>query len=302
MGCIYKITNIKDNKSYIGQTRTTLAHRYSGHWSNALSKNGPQYPMYQDMKKLGKDNFTVEQIEECPNDQLNDKEKYWIAYYDTFNNGYNQTKGGAGYYQGKTIYCFTLTGKLHKVYPDLFTASQDTGVNQDVIKAGLYGGLTAGGYQWFYEEDKEQVQDLSHRDSNYGKIKTLILQYSLDGDFIQAYRTTQEAQEATNIHNSGIVRCMSGEIKMAGGYQWKRGFYGEDIPQKILALQITKNELRKGKKQKVICQDNGENRTYDSLSAAARNEHLSRNKVTYCCNIYPRTTCIDGRTFRYAEQ
>jgi hypothetical protein len=36
----------------------------------------------------------VIQIEECNNDLLNDRERYWINYYDSYKNGYNNTYGG----------------------------------------------------------------------------------------------------------------------------------------------------------------------------------------------------------------
>lgn len=35
-------------------------------------------------------------MEECDNEQLNEREIYWISYYDTFYNGYNATLGGDG--------------------------------------------------------------------------------------------------------------------------------------------------------------------------------------------------------------
>lgn len=44
--------------------------------------------------KYGEENFDWEVIEECPEEELNDREIYWIAYFDTYNNGYNATRGG----------------------------------------------------------------------------------------------------------------------------------------------------------------------------------------------------------------
>ena len=52
--------------------------------------------MYRAIKKYGIENFDFEVIEECSKEQLNDKEIYWISYYDSCNldKGYNLTKGG----------------------------------------------------------------------------------------------------------------------------------------------------------------------------------------------------------------
>lgn len=46
------------------------------------------------MNKYGISNFTFEIIEECDKQSLNEREIYWIEYYDSFHNGYNMTIGG----------------------------------------------------------------------------------------------------------------------------------------------------------------------------------------------------------------
>lgn len=51
-------------------------------------------PFYSALRKYGKENFYFEILEECQIKDLNEKEKYWIQYYDTFHNGYNATEGG----------------------------------------------------------------------------------------------------------------------------------------------------------------------------------------------------------------
>lgn len=45
-------------------------------------------------RKYGVDNFEFEVVEECEIEELNQKEIYWIDYFDTFFHGYNQTLGG----------------------------------------------------------------------------------------------------------------------------------------------------------------------------------------------------------------
>ena len=98
---IYKITNKINNHSYIGQS-INIKQRWSSHKSyyktNALSKNEKYYNcnLYTAMRKYGIDNFVFEIIEECDSELLDEREKYWIEFYDTYNNGYNMTKGGDG--------------------------------------------------------------------------------------------------------------------------------------------------------------------------------------------------------------
>ena len=47
------------------------------------------------MNKVGVENFSYEIIEECPREQLNEKERYWIDYFESQDFGYNETKGGS---------------------------------------------------------------------------------------------------------------------------------------------------------------------------------------------------------------
>lgn len=87
---IYKITNKINGKSYIGQS-IDIERRWKEHRrSIGLNKNS----LYLDFEKYGIDNFTFEILEECATEMLNEREHYWIEYYDTYNNGYNLTQGG----------------------------------------------------------------------------------------------------------------------------------------------------------------------------------------------------------------
>lgn len=94
MGHIYKITNTINNKVYIGQTIKPLQKRFSQHKNNYNKPYFSQLALYQAFKKYGLDNFTFEEIEQVPQDQLDEREKYWISYYDSYNTGYNSTLGG----------------------------------------------------------------------------------------------------------------------------------------------------------------------------------------------------------------
>jgi hypothetical protein len=55
-----------------------------------------QQPLYCAFAKYGLENFEVTTIEEVNVTQLDEREIYWIAKYDSFNKGYNATIGGSG--------------------------------------------------------------------------------------------------------------------------------------------------------------------------------------------------------------
>lgn len=88
---IYKITNLINNKSYIGQS-INIEGRFVSHKKNKRSS----LELQKDIISYGIENFSFDIIEECKLEELNEKETFWINYYDSYNFGYNKTKGGKG--------------------------------------------------------------------------------------------------------------------------------------------------------------------------------------------------------------
>ena len=95
MNYIYKIENLINNKCYIGQTRN-IQKRWNRHRTAPFNKNDNayDYPLYRAIRKYGLENFSFEILEECNVQDLNERERFYIDYYDTYFNGYNQTLGG----------------------------------------------------------------------------------------------------------------------------------------------------------------------------------------------------------------
>ena len=93
-GFIYKITNKINGKSYIGQTIQNVKERFYQHCATKCSQAVLNMVIHKAITKYGKSNFTIEVIEEVESANLNDRERYWIRYYDSYNNGYNSTEGG----------------------------------------------------------------------------------------------------------------------------------------------------------------------------------------------------------------
>ena len=92
---IYKITNLINNQCYIGKSEN-IEKRWSRHlsvWSN-LNDKAYNYPLYKAIRQYGLEKFKWEVLEQCSKEKLNEREKYWIAFYDSYKNGYNQTEGG----------------------------------------------------------------------------------------------------------------------------------------------------------------------------------------------------------------
>ena len=103
---IYMITNKINGKKYIGQTIRPVEQRFRRHILDA--QNGKLDTHFaRAIRKHGEENFDIEIIDIAKTqEELNEKEQYWIKYYDSVRNGYNETdavsKCGGNTYQSKS--------------------------------------------------------------------------------------------------------------------------------------------------------------------------------------------------------
>ena len=90
---IYKITNIKTKECYIGQA-IHIKDRWVEHVKCGLGIDTPAgNKLYKAIQEFGLWNFSFEVLEKCPREQLNEKEKYYIDLYSSYDYGYNSTRG-----------------------------------------------------------------------------------------------------------------------------------------------------------------------------------------------------------------
>lgn len=93
---IYKATNKINGKVYVGQTIQGLNDRKYSHKRHSFKKNSPAH-FHRAIRKYSFKSFKWEIIDKAKDrKELNNKERIWIKYYDSFNkeNGYNSTYGG----------------------------------------------------------------------------------------------------------------------------------------------------------------------------------------------------------------
>lgn len=92
---IYKITNKINNNIYIGLS-VDIERRWKSHQHRYTDTTNKEYDkvLYKAFRKYGIENFSFEIVEECTVEELREKEKYWITFYDSYKNGYNSTPGG----------------------------------------------------------------------------------------------------------------------------------------------------------------------------------------------------------------
>lgn len=90
---IYKITNINNQKCYIGQS-VDIYKRWCDHCKCGCGMDTPKNnKLYTAMLEDGLENFTFELLEECSREELNKKELFYIDLYESNSYGYNITQG-----------------------------------------------------------------------------------------------------------------------------------------------------------------------------------------------------------------
>ena len=86
---IYKITNLLDEKCYVGQS-VNISERWKQHIRRGVGADAPtRNKLYPAMLATGVENFSFELVEECPADQLDEREKFWQSYFHAQDYGYS---------------------------------------------------------------------------------------------------------------------------------------------------------------------------------------------------------------------
>lgn len=159
---IYKITNRITSLVYIGQS-VNIYKRWTNHRASAFNANSKDYniPLYQDMRKYGLQNFIFEIIEECDSKELNDREQYWIEYYDSFYNGYNESFGG-------TLHCRRSNVSKEKIIGVLTDLKTTNMKHKDIaqkwdISTEMVQGINTGRY-WKHNISYPIQKEDHHKD------------------------------------------------------------------------------------------------------------------------------------------
>ena len=276
-GYVYKFTS-PSNKVYIGITND-IRRRYAEH--KRLSEQIINRKFYIALRKYGFENFSFEVLErydvktkEELYDVLNEREMYYIEKYDSFNNGYNLTKGGDG--------TRGLEGELNPFYHKHHTEESKSKISKShkgkVLSEDHKRKIAKSTKIALNNLSKEKKARMSHKEDRERK-KVICLETQI------IYNSLTECSDKLNISRSDIRNVCQGKRITAKGLTFR---YIEN--DKIVEVNPTDKS-----KRKIICINNGIE--YESISEAARQLGVRHQHISAILNGRQKTT--KGYTFKY---
>ena len=199
-------------KSYIGQA-VNLKKRYNSFLR--FNKNYSGDKINNARKKYNNESdWKYEVLEYCDVNELDEREKYYIALYDTINNGYNCESGG----------------NENKIVSDeskqkMSEAKKGNHLTKEHKRKMSEAKKDENNPMWgkhFTEEQKRKMSDKKKGLYDGAKHPRAypIVQLTLDGEFIKEFGCAKEAANELGINRRGIGRCVSGELKQSHGFKW----------------------------------------------------------------------------------
>ena len=218
MGYIYCITNILNQKKYIGKTTKTVEQRFKEHCNDSKRKRCEKRPLYNAMNKYGINNFIVETLKECDNDKLEKYEQYYIKKFNTYGHtGYNATKGG----DGSILYDYKKIIELYNSGLNIKQVSLKLNCCDDTVSHVL-NQFNIKRHKIIYNSDIKrgfcnpamkviQIDKLNNKKLKVFESISLASKWLTDNNFAKT--------------NNGGVRqkislCCQGKIKSAYGFKW----------------------------------------------------------------------------------
>ena len=212
---IYKVTNLVNGKIYIGQTTEKNPIR---RWWKHCYDNKTMFD--KAIKKYGQNNFKFEVIDLANSqDELNDKERYWISFYDCMApNGYNLTSGGRSY----CVVSEETRKKMSECRKGEKAPWYGKKLTEEAKQKMSEAHKGKPGYWTGKKRDAETLRKISEaRKGKYSGANSKQSKKIICVETGVIYDSIGECSRITNINRTGIVRALRGYAKSAGGYHWE---------------------------------------------------------------------------------
>jgi hypothetical protein len=257
-GYIYKIYNDINDKIYIGQTIRTVEERWREHLRDSEVFD---YCLYKAIRKHEKYNFHIKCVEKLQhinkadlNKNLDRQEMYWINFYNSYKNGYNETIGGQNNapnkFSEREVIEYDMDCNQLYIYPSITCASDATGFSRSYITSCcLKTKVNRVQNRIFrYIEEPLNEEEIIWYKKRYPKI----YQYDFYGNLIKIYEFIQDAVDALKANNLNVIHgnigaCCEGRVLSAAGFVWRKHPDVFNTYQTPKLIEIEKRDLYTGK-------------------------------------------------------
>lgn len=222
MGIIYVIKNDINDKLYVGKTVTTLANRWLHHKDDYQKYD---WHLYRAMRKYGIEHFRIEQIEECDDAIIDEREVYWINRLDSYNCGYNMTIGG----EGRTA---LNRERIVQLWNEGYSALQIANKVGSRWSDPIIDILEQQGLYDAEEIKRRKMIDIANKQS-----LNRIIQYNEKAEVVDVFNSKKEAAEKTGLSYSAISTALDTGYA-GGGFLWRREGEDPPTPRKIRQTKI----------------------------------------------------------------
>ena len=279
MGVIYKITNTVNNKVYIGQTRRTFEQRKKQHLKS-FKEQKTRTALINSVISHGVDKFIFNIIEECNDDNLDEREIFYINEYNSIvPNGYNIQLGGRRIYtvknkntNGRSVCQYTIDGNFINEFKSASHAETYTTIDSSrILKCCHNKAISSGKFRWSFEK-LEKLEPIVIDYSKYIPhiAKRNVYQFDLNGKILNMFLSIKEASEKTSTSVDLIRHCISGQSKTTHKlYQWSYEENKEKIVLKGRGMNVYKYN-----KDGLLLEE------FTSIKDAVENTNITRNSLT----------------------
>lgn len=220
---IYCIENLTTHKKYIGQSNN-ISYRIKQHLYEL--RNDKHYNSYlqKAWNKYGEEDFNIYVVEYCDVEILDEKERFYIAQYNTTDNqyGYNMTYGGqagavcvgeAAERRKESLKRYYATTNAREIRGQ---QSKERWKNPEY--AARYQGENHPNYgHHLSEEAKKRIGEANKGRACHKRVFIPVYCVELDREFVDAWTASQEL----NIDSSSILKVCRGDRFQCGGYHWR---------------------------------------------------------------------------------
>lgn len=283
---IYKISCTLTEKLYIGQTAGKIEYRFRDHCRK--SEKGYEYAISHAIAKYGKENFTIEEIDTAETlEELNAKEIYWIAFYNSVAPfGFNLSGGGLNCKMSdETRAKMSASGKGKVPW--------NVGVFHSEETKKLISEKMMGNQKWLGKTHSEETRrKLSESrigvPTEYNRGPRIdISKAVIRIEDNKRYDSVKDAADDINAAASNVSRFLAGKSSHVKGFTFK--YEGQDPP--VFTKKPT-NSIG------IICTTTGQ--TFESALSAAKELNIPYSGIYK--NLRKLSNDYNGLKFEYVEE